>query len=70
MLNGLGAKYIYPLLFWLLKRHYDIMRLEHIHILDESEWDVMSTSLFTVFKAIAERAGNLEGIYVCIHLYC
>jgi len=55
--------YVYPLLFLLLKRHYDIMRLASKHILIEYEWDVMNISLATVFQAIDERTKNLEAIF-------
>ncbi|KAJ6561062.1 hypothetical protein DFH09DRAFT_1160351 [Mycena vulgaris] len=56
-------RYVYPLLFGLLKRHYDIMRLAQIHILDESEWVVMNKSLAAVFEVVAERARTLEAIF-------
>ncbi|KAJ7429390.1 hypothetical protein B0H11DRAFT_2409490 [Mycena galericulata] len=56
-------RYVYPLIFRLLKRHYDIMRLAAIHILDDAEWEVMITSLATVFKAVDERTSNLEAIF-------
>lgn len=56
---------MYPLVFQLLKRHYDIMRLAAVHVLDAAEWDVMSTSLATVFKAVDERTTNLEGMCMC-----
>ncbi|KAJ7863287.1 hypothetical protein B0H14DRAFT_2221100, partial [Mycena olivaceomarginata] len=54
--------YLYPLLYLLLRRHFDIIRLAYEHILHESEWDTMTVSLETIFQAVDERAKNLEGI--------
>ncbi|KAJ6573432.1 hypothetical protein DFH09DRAFT_916098 [Mycena vulgaris] len=64
LITGPGRieRYVYPLMFQLLKRHYDIMRLACVHILDEGEFDVMSTSLATVFKAVDERTKNLAAV--------
>ncbi|KAF7326353.1 Protein kinase domain-containing protein [Mycena venus] len=56
-------RYVYPLLFLLLKRHYDIMQLACKYILADSEWEVMNTSLATVFQAVDERTKNLEAIF-------
>ncbi|KAJ7457844.1 hypothetical protein FB451DRAFT_1509189 [Mycena latifolia] len=65
LITGPGRieRYLYPLLYHLLKRHYDIMRLACIHILDEGEFDVMTNSLTTVFKAVDERTQNLAAIF-------
>ncbi|KAJ7617951.1 hypothetical protein FB45DRAFT_932998 [Roridomyces roridus] len=56
-------RYLFPLLHLLLRRHYDIIRLAHLHILHDSEWDVMSASLTAVFKAVDERVANIEAIF-------
>ncbi|KAJ7090797.1 hypothetical protein B0H15DRAFT_836939 [Mycena belliarum] len=65
LITGQGRieRYVYPLVFQLLKRHYDVMRLACVHVLDEGEFDVMATSLATIFKAVDERTQNLEAIF-------
>ncbi|KAJ6608452.1 hypothetical protein B0H10DRAFT_1815812 [Mycena sp. CBHHK59/15] len=57
-------RYVYPLLFRLLKRHFDVIRLGCRHVLDGAEFETMSGSLATVFKAIDERTRNLEAIFM------
>ncbi|KAJ6530320.1 hypothetical protein B0H19DRAFT_482579 [Mycena capillaripes] len=56
-------RYVYPLLYLLLKRHFDIMRLACIHVLYTDEFEFMSGSLATVFKAVDERTNNLEAVF-------
>ncbi|KAJ7034088.1 hypothetical protein C8F04DRAFT_956948, partial [Mycena alexandri] len=56
-------RYVYPLIFRLLKRHFDIMRLACVHVFHETEFEVMSGSLATIFKAVDERTANLEAIF-------
>ncbi|KAF7350869.1 Protein kinase domain-containing protein [Mycena sanguinolenta] len=55
--------YVYPLLYLLLLRHFDIMRLACVHILHYSEFETMSTSLATIFKAVDQRTNKLEGVF-------
>ncbi|KAJ7151760.1 hypothetical protein C8R43DRAFT_886602, partial [Mycena crocata] len=56
-------RYVYPLIYTLLKRHFDIMRLAAVHVLDSAEFDMMAASIATVFKAVDERTKNLEAIF-------
>ncbi|KAJ6594849.1 hypothetical protein B0H19DRAFT_1096915 [Mycena capillaripes] len=56
-------RYVFPLIYHLLKRHFDIMRMACVHVLDVDEFDVMSGSLAIVFKAVDERTNNLEAIF-------
>ncbi|KAF7322010.1 Protein kinase domain-containing protein [Mycena kentingensis (nom. inval.)] len=56
-------RYVFPLLYLLLKRHFDIMRLACVHILDDSEWDTMASSLTNIFKVVDERTRRLEAIF-------
>ncbi|KAF7372431.1 Protein kinase domain-containing protein [Mycena venus] len=55
--------YVYPLLYQLLKRHFDILRLACIHVLEDSEFTIMSTSLASVFQAVDARKKNLKVIF-------
>ncbi|KAJ7053818.1 hypothetical protein C8F01DRAFT_550066 [Mycena amicta] len=56
-------RYVYPLLYLLLQRHYDILRLACIHTLEEAEFLSMATSLATVFTAIDDRIKVLEAVF-------
>ncbi|KAJ7230020.1 hypothetical protein GGX14DRAFT_581900 [Mycena pura] len=56
-------RFLYPMLYKLLQRHFDILRVACVHILDETEFSKMRTSLATVFKAVDERTKNLEAIF-------
>ncbi|CAK5271410.1 unnamed protein product [Mycena citricolor] len=56
-------RFIYPLLEALLKRHFDILRLACVHVLDDSEFDTMTGSLGVIFEAVDERVANLEAVF-------
>ncbi|KAJ7844865.1 hypothetical protein B0H14DRAFT_2358343 [Mycena olivaceomarginata] len=58
-----AERYIYPLLYQLLKRHFDILRLACVHILDESEFNMIRTSLAVIFKAVDQWTKDLEAIF-------
>ncbi|KAK7035665.1 hypothetical protein R3P38DRAFT_2487190, partial [Favolaschia claudopus] len=55
--------YIFPLLYQILLRHLDIMQLACVHNLHESEFDTMSTSLYSIFSAVEQRTARLAVIY-------
>ncbi|KAF7370160.1 Protein kinase domain-containing protein [Mycena sanguinolenta] len=55
--------YLYPLLYLLLRRHFDIIRLAYNHVLHQSEWDTMNTSLEIIFQAVEERSKKLEAFF-------
>ncbi|KAJ7057588.1 hypothetical protein C8F01DRAFT_1371722 [Mycena amicta] len=56
-------RYIYPLLYLLLKRHFDILRIACKHVLDEREFDQMSNSLLTIFGVVDARITNIEAVF-------
>ncbi|KAJ7048906.1 hypothetical protein C8F01DRAFT_799583 [Mycena amicta] len=56
-------RYVYPLLYLLLQRHYDILRLACIHTLEKAEFRSMATSLATVFTAVDDRIKVLAAIF-------
>ncbi|KAJ7131765.1 hypothetical protein C8R43DRAFT_895670, partial [Mycena crocata] len=65
---GRIERYVYPLLFWMVKRHFDIIRLGCKHVLDPAEFDMMNYSMWNIFAAIDERTKNLEAIFKQTHL--
>ncbi|KAJ7055880.1 hypothetical protein C8F01DRAFT_1318774 [Mycena amicta] len=66
-LETLLYQYVYPLLYLLLQRHYDILRLACIHTLEEAEFQSMATSLATVFTAVDDRIKVLAGKFQMLH---
>ncbi|KAJ7192237.1 hypothetical protein GGX14DRAFT_480287 [Mycena pura] len=56
-------RYVYPLLYLLLRRHFYILRLACIHTLNEAEFLGMSTSLATVLTAVDDRIKVLEPVF-------
>ncbi|KAJ7220349.1 hypothetical protein GGX14DRAFT_389713 [Mycena pura] len=59
-------RYIFPLLYLLLKRHLDILRLASCNVPDEYDFDAMSKSLFTIFQAVDDRIQSLEERDLCL----
>ncbi|KAJ6585554.1 hypothetical protein B0H19DRAFT_424284 [Mycena capillaripes] len=55
--------YVYPLLYQLLKRHFDILRLACMHVLEDSEFTIMSTSLASIFQVVDARKKRLKAIF-------
>ncbi|KAF8147003.1 hypothetical protein K438DRAFT_2091048 [Mycena galopus ATCC 62051] len=55
--------YVYPLIYQLLLRHFDTMRLACVHVLHESEFETMRSSLATVFRAVDQRTNKLAAIF-------
>ncbi|KAJ7221269.1 hypothetical protein GGX14DRAFT_669232, partial [Mycena pura] len=56
--------YVYPLLYQLLKRHFDILRLACVHTLHKSEFAAMSGSLASIFTAVDQRKKKLKAIFI------
>ncbi|KAJ7124548.1 hypothetical protein C8R44DRAFT_704054 [Mycena epipterygia] len=65
---GRIERYVYPLVFWMIKRHFDMIRLACKHVLDPAEFDMMNYSLYHIFDALNERTRNLEAIFKQTHL--
>ncbi|KAJ6505315.1 hypothetical protein C8R45DRAFT_861071 [Mycena sanguinolenta] len=59
-----GRRYVYPLLYVLLKRQFDIFRLGCIHTLDPLEFDSMGESIASIFAAVDRRKKKLEAIFM------
>ncbi|KAJ7048903.1 hypothetical protein C8F01DRAFT_1003620 [Mycena amicta] len=56
-------RYVYPILYLLLQRHYDILRLACMHTLEKAEFRSMATSLATVFTAVDDRIKVLAAVF-------
>ncbi|KAF7364190.1 Protein kinase domain-containing protein [Mycena sanguinolenta] len=55
-------RYIFPILYLLLRRHLDILHLATVHILFEAEFTAMASSLSTLFTVVDERLDTLEAV--------
>ncbi|KAI0951411.1 hypothetical protein AcW1_008459 [Taiwanofungus camphoratus] len=61
--EGRIEKYLFPLLFLLLKRHYELLRLCRTKIVNEQEWQDSTRSIEVVFQAVRDRYDDLAGIF-------
>lgn len=55
------TKFVYPLVYLLLKRHLRILTLACKHVLDGEEFVTLNESLVSVLLAIDTRIQNIEG---------
>ncbi|KAK0501865.1 hypothetical protein EDD18DRAFT_1101575 [Armillaria luteobubalina] len=61
--RGRIERYIYPVLYLLLKHQLRVVRLSTRYILDPNEAWNMSTSLWNLFSVVDERIQNLASIF-------
>ncbi|CAK5270937.1 unnamed protein product [Mycena citricolor] len=57
-------RFIYPLLFEVLQRHLDCLRLACVRVLDQKECDEMVGALSVVLEPIYDRVANLEAVFL------
>ncbi|KAJ6579585.1 hypothetical protein DFH09DRAFT_1246123 [Mycena vulgaris] len=60
---GRIERYVYPLVYVMMLRHFDIIRLACKHVLDPAEFQLMNYSLRHIFDAIRERTESLEAVF-------
>ncbi|KAJ7578160.1 hypothetical protein C8J56DRAFT_797697, partial [Mycena floridula] len=60
---GRVERYIYPLLYLLLKRHLSVVILASEHVLDPAEFSTLNLTLSAVFNAFSTRIESLESIF-------
>ncbi|KAK0244015.1 hypothetical protein EDD85DRAFT_759720 [Armillaria nabsnona] len=65
LITGPGRieRYIYPLLYLILRRHLAIVHLSTIKILHPNEIPAMTSSLWTLFFVVQQRVENLSSIF-------
>ncbi|KAL6303383.1 hypothetical protein BKA93DRAFT_735065 [Sparassis latifolia] len=62
--KGRIEKYVFPMYFLLLKRHYEILRLARMHILHNNELWVATDSLLWLNDAVESRYKRVRDVFV------
>ncbi|GLB44990.1 hypothetical protein LshimejAT787_1900680 [Lyophyllum shimeji] len=70
LITGAGRieRYVFPLIYLLLRRHLLVMRLACKHVVDTEEFVSLNDSLVSILLAIDHRIQNLEAIFKQTHL--
>ncbi|TFK44065.1 hypothetical protein BDQ12DRAFT_593650, partial [Crucibulum laeve] len=70
LITGVGRieRYVYPLLFLLLRRHLKVITLACKHVLDTEEFVLLNDSLVSILLAVDYRIQNLEAIFKQTHM--
>ncbi|TFK17049.1 hypothetical protein FA15DRAFT_676340, partial [Coprinopsis marcescibilis] len=66
--EGRIERYIYPLIYLLLRRHLKVLKLACKHVLDAEELAVLNESLVSVLLSVDYRIQNLEAVFKQTHL--
>ncbi|KAF5376289.1 hypothetical protein D9615_008531 [Tricholomella constricta] len=70
LMTGVGRieRYVFPLIYLLLRRHLKVMRIACKHVLDTEEFVSLNESLVSILLAVDYRVQNLEAIFKQTHL--
>ncbi|KAF8069901.1 hypothetical protein FPV67DRAFT_1413425 [Lyophyllum atratum] len=70
LMTGAGRieRYVFPLIYLLLRRHLKVMTLACNHVLDTEEFVTLNDSLVSILLAIDYRIQNVEAIFKQTHL--
>ncbi|EAU90989.2 hypothetical protein CC1G_02376 [Coprinopsis cinerea okayama7 len=66
--EGRIERYVYPVLYLLLKRHLKVLKLACKHVLDPEELATLNESLVSVLLSVDYRIQNLEAVFKQTHL--
>ncbi|KAF5335075.1 hypothetical protein D9611_010859 [Ephemerocybe angulata] len=66
--EGRIERYIFPLLYLLLKRHLKVLKLACQHVLDTEELASLNESLVSALLSVDDRIQNLEAVFKQTHL--
>ncbi|KAJ2926508.1 hypothetical protein H1R20_g10578, partial [Candolleomyces eurysporus] len=66
--EGRIERYIFPLIYLLLKRHLEVLKLACKHVLDTEELATLNESLVSVLLTVDDRIQNLEAVFKQTHL--
>lgn len=64
LLNSLGLQDLFPILYLILLRHANMIKLAKTVVLDDREFLDASSTLNHIFDAVHIRLGDLEGVYL------
>ncbi|KAF5346696.1 hypothetical protein D9756_010366 [Leucocoprinus leucothites] len=70
LITGPGRieRYLFPLLFLVLKRHLEAFYYARKHIVSDDEFSRMTTSLNSIFDVVGQRIDSLRAIYKQVHM--
>ncbi|KAG6867493.1 hypothetical protein C0993_002131, partial [Termitomyces sp. T159_Od127] len=70
LITGAGRieRYVFPLIYLLLRRHLQVMRLACKHVLDTEEFVTLNESLVSILLAVDQRIESLEAVFKQTHL--
>ncbi|KAF5348141.1 hypothetical protein D9756_010783 [Leucocoprinus leucothites] len=70
LITGPGRieRYLFPLLFLVLKRHLEAFYYARKHIVSDDEFSRMTTSLNSIFDVVRQRIDSLRAIYKQVHM--
>ncbi|KAF5348106.1 hypothetical protein D9756_010797 [Leucocoprinus leucothites] len=70
LITGPGRieRYLFPLLFLVLKRHLEAFYYARKHIVSDDEFSRMTTSLDSIFDVVRQRIDSLRAIYKQVHM--
>ncbi|KAG5731843.1 hypothetical protein E4T56_gene13803 [Termitomyces sp. T112] len=70
LITGAGRieRYVFPLIYLLLRRHLQVIRLACKHVLDTEEFVTLNESLVSILLAVDQRIESLEAIFKQTHL--
>ncbi|KAJ3506012.1 hypothetical protein NLJ89_g7110 [Agrocybe chaxingu] len=66
--EGRIERYVFPLIYLLLRRHLKVMTLGCKHVLDTEELATLNESLVSVLLLVDDRVQNLEAVFKQTHL--
>ncbi|KAF9462351.1 hypothetical protein BDZ94DRAFT_1322722 [Collybia nuda] len=66
--EGRIERYVFPLIYLLLRRHLKVITLACNHVLDTEEFVTLNESLVSILLAADHRVQNLEAIFKQTHL--
>ncbi|KAF9441858.1 hypothetical protein P691DRAFT_682710, partial [Macrolepiota fuliginosa MF-IS2] len=70
LITGRGRieRYLFPLLYLILRRHLEVFHYAKRHVVDSEEFSHMSSTLMSIFSVVDERIESLRAIYDQLHL--
>ncbi|KIM45643.1 hypothetical protein M413DRAFT_344967 [Hebeloma cylindrosporum] len=66
--EGRIERYVFPLIYLLLRRHLKVITIACKHVIDTEELSALNESLVSVLLSIDSRIQNLEGVFKQTHI--
>ncbi|KDR67823.1 hypothetical protein GALMADRAFT_129997 [Galerina marginata CBS 339.88] len=66
--EGRIERYVFPLIYLLLRRHLKVINIACKHVVDTEEFSILNESLVSILLSIDYRVQNLEAVFKQTHL--